>query len=54
MLSKGGDLLTSVPPLILIYLSNPRPDTTGTKHCIISVQLAAVAAVIYFGSRNLG
>jgi len=54
ILSKGGDLLTSVPPFILIYLSNPRPVTTGTKHCIINVQLAAVAAKIYFGYKNFG
>lgn len=49
MLSKGGDFETSVPPIILVSFSWFKNVKTGTIHCIINVQLAAVVAATYLG-----
>ena len=43
---RGGDLLTSVPPFMMISGVYCRPVQMGTRHCIIRVQLAAVEAFI--------
>lgn len=54
MLSTGGDLETSVPPIILISFSQFNKAKTGTKHCIMRVQLAAVVAATSEGYKYFG